>query len=389
VSNIKFLRFIWKNSGAYRKKMALDLKVRPNLVSDAVRELMKEGWVTEGEPMKIGLGRAPVSLYIDPNKKAVFSINYDQKTLTSALINANGEIIASFESKKTIETPEQVAVMARDCLYRLTLQYSIDIIGVGVADPGMVDCEHGEIIRSSTFPSWQRVPLAGLVSQKTGLPVLVEDRTRTAAVAQYFLKPEHRRNGESMIYIDYGASLGIALVTKDGVWRGSGLAGEVGHTVCDNGGSICRCGASGCLESLVGTRAIEEKADQWLERGIESCLRSNKRIHADTIFKAALDGDRLAKSLLEESFEPFASTIATIASALHPHCIVVGSESRNAVNYLTNRIKQVLDNRTIPEIASSIQVIEGEKQKSSSLIGVGLMVFDETIMREGNAFIRA
>lgn len=382
------LGHIWKNSGSYRKEIASVLGLHPNLVSDAVRELIKEEWVTEGEPKTGSTGRAPISLYIDMEKRAALSVSYDRRGVVCALINAAGDITKKIELDSVPGNPEQLAEMLAQTLERIQEDYPGRIIGVGLADPGMVDSARGEVVRSSSFPEWHRVPLARLLKEKTGLAVLVENNTPLRAMAHYLMEPGLRQADGAMLYLDYGYGIGFALVTPDGVWRGSGFAGELGHVVLEPGGRLCGCGARGCLESLANSKAVEEKAKALLAEGANSVLRSRKKPGADAVFQAALEGDRLARSVVEEIMSHLGLATAFLAAAFHPRHIVVGGESGAAIRCLSREIASAVQNLTLPEIASSIEVVEGKELQHMALTGAALMIFEKTIMTKGGASAR-
>src|SRR5919112_1929904 len=63
------------------------------------------------------------------------------------------------------------------------------------------------------------------------------------------------------IVIRVGRGVGAGLILRGALFQGDGSgAGEIGHVVVDDDGDVCRCGRTGCLETVVGMRAIEARA---------------------------------------------------------------------------------------------------------------------------------
>lgn len=359
------------------------MKVHPNLVSDAVRELIAEGWVIEGQAKAGGAGRAPVLLYINPQSRLAMSVSYDRREIRCALVNAAGDVIQKTEINHAPNDPEDLVEVIVRNLERFEANNSSQIIGLGIADPGMVDNADGQIVRSSQFPGWHNVPLAALLAEKIDIPVLVENSTRVRAIGEYMGMPELRQTGASMLYLEYGEGIGFSFITADGIWRGEAFAGELGHVVIERGGNLCGCGARGCLESLANSPALEAKAKDLLGRDINSVLQGQDNPKAEAIFAAAIDGDRMARGLVEEITSSLGLATAFVSAALHPKYIVVGAESAPAIRCLTRAISSAIHDRTLPEIASSIEVIEGREYEPLALTGAALMVFRKAIMRYG------
>ena len=61
------------------------------------------------------------------------------------------------------------------------------------------------------------------------------------------------RGADHMAYVKAATGIGAGFIVAGAPYVGAGgTAGELGHTVVDPGGPICRCGNRGCLETLRG-----------------------------------------------------------------------------------------------------------------------------------------
>ena len=61
------------------------------------------------------------------------------------------------------------------------------------------------------------------------------------------------RGADHMAYVKAATGIGAGFIVGGAPYVGAGgTAGEIGHTVVDPGGPICRCGNRGCLETLAG-----------------------------------------------------------------------------------------------------------------------------------------
>lgn len=374
---------IWNNPGTHRKKIASHFGLHPNLVSDAVRSLIEEQWVMEGESKKSSVGRSPIALYLDSKNRAAISVSYSYNSMTCGLVNANGDILRSTTVAHDLCDPDAIVDLAIRQIAEVRKEYHGVIIGIVVADPGMVNHGKGEVIRSSSFPGWRNVALAEMFSAKTGLETAVVDITHARAMAQYRMLSECRQNTDSMLYVDYDAGIvGFAFLTPNGIWRGEGFAGEVGHVVIDPEGLLCRCGARGCLESQTSSRALESRATTLLTRGIHSVLSGHENPSVLEIFRAAKDGDRFARTIVHDTLADLGLCTAVLVAMLHPRLLVVGAETEEAISLLTDELQQAVNTRVLSEIASSVAVIEGRSVSPLGLIGAGFMLFERMIRHE-------
>ena len=378
------LSHIWKNPGSHRKEIARLYNIHPSLVTDAVRELIKAGWVAEGRRKAIAAGRSPVELFIHGEKRAVVAVTYDNSGITCGLVNAAGEIIRQARVDYAPRTPAGLIGRIGQLTGGLVKGFKGRLLGCGLADPGMIDNRKGLLVRSGAFPKWRNVPLARMLEEKINLKTYIEDLSRSRAMAEYQMTPEIRNTGSPMLYLDYGEGLGVSLIHAHGPWRGMGFAGEVGHVVMDNDGRRCRCGARGCLESRVSPAALVAAVRSGLDGGIRSVLRG-KTLTPDLVFKAAMEGDRLARSAIEEEIRPLGLALAVLTAAVHPGFLVLGGECGERITFLAGLLETSIRSRILPEIASSVLIREGKSSNTMALIGVGLMAFDQAMLRECGA----
>lgn len=377
------LGHIWNNPGTHRKKIASHFGLHPNLISDAVRSLIKEQWVMEGESKKSSVGRAPISLYLDSKNRAAISVSYSPNSMTCGLVNANGDILRSTTVPHDLGDPGAIVDFAIQQFAEVKKGYDGIIIGIAVADPGMVNHRKGEVVRSSSFPGWRNVALAEMFSAKSGLETAVMDVTHAHAMAQYRIISECRENADTMFYVDYDAGIvGFTFLTPNGIWRGEGFAGEVGHVVIDPEGLLCRCGARGCLESQTSSKALESRATTLLEKKIHSVLSGHDNPGAVEIFHAAKNGDRFARTMVHDTLADLCLCVAVIVAMLHPRFLVVGAETEDGIGLLADELQQAINNRVISEIASTVTVIKGRPINPLSLVGAGLMLFERMIRHE-------
>lgn len=120
------------------------------------------------------------------------------------------------------------------------------LLGAGVALPGPLDHARGVLHRVTGFPEWDGYPLRDALSERLGVPVVVDKDTNAAALGLAV-----DGEGGSFAYLHLGTGLGAGLVIGGSVHRGPRTgAGEFGHQVVQLDGPRCGCGDRGCIEAL-------------------------------------------------------------------------------------------------------------------------------------------
>ncbi len=124
----------------------------------------------------------------------------------------------------------------------------------------------GKIPKPVFAPNLQSVEqLEKLESLSNTIEVVLENDANCFAIyASHVLK------SENVLGVTVGTGVGSGIVIDGRIYRGLGMAGEIGHVnVCENG-RICGCGMRGHLEAYFGGRAFEyegKDAKELVESG--------------------------------------------------------------------------------------------------------------------------
>lgn len=189
-----------------------------------------------------------------------------------------------------------------------------DLIGVCIALPAPVDPETGLIAYRGVMRRWETQPVAEVVEQRIGCPVLVEKDANLAALAEATLGTARDVKDSMFVHASYTTSAGVILDSQ--IYRGhSGTAGEIGHVQVDPAGSICACGQRGCLETIAGAEAITAP------------LRATfgQVTFKDVIARAAA-GDPGCARVVADAATALGRVVATAQQSLAPEVITVGGE---------------------------------------------------------------
>ncbi|HET9756009.1 MAG TPA: ROK family protein, partial [Candidatus Limnocylindrales bacterium] len=123
-----------------------------------------------------------------------------------------------------------------------------DLVAVGVGVPGRVDPKRGHVTLAVNL-GWTDFALRDALELELGLPVVIENDVRAAAIGL------HERgvvaDANDLAYLAVGTGIAAGVVLDGRLHRGArGLAGEIGHAIVDTDGPRCVCGQQGCLEAF-------------------------------------------------------------------------------------------------------------------------------------------
>lgn len=127
------------------------------------------------------------------------------------------------------------------------------------------------------------------------------------------------RHHRDFLIVTIGAGIGAAIVTNDVVYRGAhGDAGELGHTPVDPNGPECVCGNRGCLEAIIGDRALVSAA---LHQGVLTADETICDLHT-----AADRRDRAAQAILRNAGEILGRSVAGLVNIVDPETVAIYGE---------------------------------------------------------------
>lgn len=333
-----------------RVRLARRTGISTATVSQLITPLLEEGVVaeigTDAAGLTAGAGRKPTALQLVADSRYAIGIHIGARRAQIGL----GTLDAHLLDLRTVphrpgESPElavtRLADVAQEMLAAAGLSVGSDrVIGVGVGASGLVESERGVNIWAPGL-EWRNVPLADWLSQRTGLPVAVENNVRCMALAETIFGAGQGKPVLAFVYARIG--VGAGLVVDSRIYRGAGhAAGEIGHwTMLPTGGERCRCGNTGCLETLISERVIVAEAAR-----LEAGLVEGQADPMEAIFAAARNGHTSVRQMLEERAVYAGIALANLVNALNPDLIVLGGLLDRGYDIFGPVLKEVVERRS-------------------------------------------
>lgn len=186
--------------------------------------------------------------------------------------------------------------------------------GIAISVPGYVDAQRGFISMGGTVREFDQFPLAEWLSEKTTLPVSVENDAHCALLAEYWLGKASKMSDFLMLTI--GTGLGGAAFCNNALIRGKrDRAGEFGCLLTS------RPASSNIMHySMSKTCTMTALREYYSEqKGL-----STKEVSGKDVFDHYDQGDAIASRLVTTFYQDLCSGIFNLASIFDPETIFIG-----------------------------------------------------------------
>jgi predicted NBD/HSP70 family sugar kinase len=143
-----------------------------------------------------------------------------------------------------------------DLVLKLAEARTENVVAVGIASPGPIDFETGQIIKAANL-NWVDVYPAGDLQQAWQLPMILENDADAAALAEW----RFGQASQARLLVFYGIGTGVGSgIVADGVVFHGAFDPEFGHQLLDPGSDrVCTENHPGCLEALISGGALESR----------------------------------------------------------------------------------------------------------------------------------
>ncbi len=202
-------------------------------------------------------------------------------------------------------------------LPKLIAVHQPERIGVGFGGP--VDIANGTVAVSHQVEGWSGFPLRDWLHDLTGLSVIVENDSNTAALAEALCGAG--RGFNPAFYMNMGSGVGGGLVVDGKIYHGDtpGEA-EVGHLRLDPDGNTVEDRCSGWAVDRAICGAIADKPDSILAK----LIVEGKGSEAEHLAAALRESDPLAQRILSDVTGDLAFALSHVTHLFHPQVILLG-----------------------------------------------------------------
>ncbi len=371
-----------------RSELSKRINLSSTTITNLIAELIQAGLVSESncnEPeseVDRPVGRPRTAICLEPNARFVIGVHVGVGTFRVAVTNLRNEIVlsrmVSFNYQE--EPPLSVIDQILDCVEELISESEIDrdlILGLGIGLSGLVDFTSGVNVFAPNL-NWRQVPAKKILTDRLGLPVIADNNVRCMALGEAYFGIG--RGLDSLAFVYGRIGVGAGFISQGQVFRGSTMgAGEIGHTtMLLRGGEPCRCGKSGCLETLVSETFMLHAADNIIQMNPDGILAHITRENPDWqgmahIVAAAQKGDTLVREMLAERATYLGVALANMVNLYNPEMIILGGVFTQAGDYFIEPVIQTVRKMTFGDLSKQVRIEKTSFGWKAGVIGAAAL----------------
>jgi predicted NBD/HSP70 family sugar kinase len=242
------------------------------------------------------------------------------------------------------------------------------LAGLGFSDFIPHDIGVGHKFKSVWMPGWGSINIKAQVEEALQLDAQIMRCTDAFSLAERIFGG--CRTTDSFITVQLDAGIGVSVFHDGFFLRGStDIFGELGHTVYNEEGDICKCGNRGCLETIAGVEAIVRKVQDNVDRTYFHTRTGGSGVSLEDVIHNAQEGNKLALLALNEAAKAVGNTLANVVNVLGITRIVLYGRLVLAGELLRQQLLNSIRQHCIYPLNQDTEVCLSQLDEFASAVG--------------------
>lgn len=338
----------------------LDRKSLTNFIS----EFLQEGIVNEAGKQEQSMGR-PFTMLRFAEGLAVGGIYIAPDMTAGVLLGLDGKKIASIRRDFPLySSKEQIVSCVKDVYMELKAT-GMNIQGVGLCVPGVIEYGSGLIRASVNLPA-----LIGRELEKDFAPLVeeklyIEDASRSKALAEKWFGAGQK--ADDFVCIDLDVGVGMGIINGRTLYKGAAdYAGEIGHIVIEPKGRLCRCGNRGCLEAYLARNVVLDEMNRAAGTNFS---------RLDDFGSSGLKPEQ--EKLIEDYASKLAMAMGSVVNLLSPKIIILnGGLVESFGEKMLPAISKEIGSFCLGETLAGTKIIASKLEYSAAMGAASLVLSD-------------
>lgn len=223
------------------------------------------------------------------------------------------------------------------------------------------------------------VPLANMFINELGIPVVVTNDAKAAAMGE--MKYGVAVGMNNFVELTLGTGVGSGIVANGQLIYGfDGFAGELGHMIVEPDGRPCGCGRKGCLETYCSATGVVRTAIAMLKESSETTsLRdiATDKFTSYDVYKAAMAGDAMAQEVFKQTGRRIGIACANIATFLSPEAFIFFGGLAQAGELLLRPIEEAYNENVLSLYKGKAKfMMSGLDGAKAAILGASAIAWD-------------
>ncbi|MEQ9425756.1 MAG: ROK family protein [Cyclobacteriaceae bacterium] len=254
------------------------------------------------------------------------------------------------ESRKLICSNAAKQIVIDEVIANIESVFDNDIAGIGVGVPGIVN-KDGVLYDIQNIPSWDVLPLAGILKERFNVPVAINNDANCFALGEKFFGKGQGRSDILGLIIGTGVAAGI--IINDKLYAGHNCgAGEFGMLPFKDHNFEYYCSGQ-FFENVHQTTGLE-------------------------VYEQAAVGDKAALEILEEYGTNLGHCINAILYSIDPEVIIIGGSVSKSFEFFKDAMYDQLKEFAYAPVVDCLTIKVSDNPKIS-VLGAGALLFDKEV----------
>lgn len=265
----------------------------------------------------IASGRRALQVQLLGSSSYYLGVDMDSRKVAFVVCDAVGTILTKvFVRAEADENTEKLIEKFNICLTAELKKSGIkhdEVAQACIAVSSPVNQINGEIMSDEFFRNWDSKRIIEQGLKVVECPVFFDNDATLAALGEKYYGVEDTGECFVMVYVDHG--IGAGLIINGEPYSGFlGLAGEIGHNRLSGLSKMCRCGNTGCVETISSVRAVVESSRQ---------INSNIETIED-ILREVESGNVAMERLVSDAGAALGKSLVPLINTLNPQRVYLG-----------------------------------------------------------------
>ena len=352
-----------------RRELADRSALSHTAVGARVSNLLAAGLVAEALDPSTG-GRPAGRLAFRPDAGVVLVADLGRTHSRVAVCDLDGTPLADVAADRSLaERPDALLGWVADSFDELlgrTGHRRAAVWGVGIALPGPIELTAAQVVGPSALPGWEGIDLRASLADRFGVPVVVDNDANAEAIGEHWTR--WRDEVDDLLYVKCGTGIGCGLVLSGRIHRGAlGASGEIGHlTVAGGRGTTCRCGRSGCVQTIASGHALAD-----------GLSRPGRRVPDGRAVVALVHaGDAEATRAVRRAGRALGEALGAVVDLLNPAVVIVGGDLADAGDLLLDGVRGGIAKRASLLATRDLRVEASALGDRAGIVGAATTVLD-------------
>lgn len=257
-------------------------------------------------------------------QKTAAGIDIGGTKIALALESENGDRVASRRIPTDVALgPDRITRNIFNALGEMIAESDTELASIGIGCPGPIDIVNGLVLSPTNLPDWIDFPIVELTKRQFNVPVSLDNDANAAALGEYHYGAG--RGYKDVFYVTISTGIGGAIICGGNIHHGvQAGAGEIGHTIVAPDGAVCRCGTTGCLETIASGTGIARRMREKLAALNGGDIEKFSNVTTETVVERVRAGDEAACEIWNETIRYLAIGIGNAITLVAPEIVVIG-----------------------------------------------------------------